>query len=296
MKKKETYYLIDYENVHADGLKGCEKLGSKDHIYIFFTQNAKNLDMTEISNHGDAELDMFEVAAGNQSLDMHIVSYMGYLAGQYNGGCKVVVVSKDTDYDKIIKFWNEQSNVAFSRSHHIDISETQKKDTSSKQSISTSNQKPNVSGEEKTKLNNEIMKVMSDEGYEPRDVNDIAQIVSGAYGDKYMLRIVHNRLEEKYIDYLDIYNTVKPVISKYMKDGFLKQTNSAKESEKTLKNNEIQTLLSELGYSREIISKVASIVVNNMVNGKQQIYRTIISEYGQTEGLEIYRSIKKNIG
>ncbi len=32
----ETYYLIDYENVHMDGLEGCDTLGKTDHIVIFF--------------------------------------------------------------------------------------------------------------------------------------------------------------------------------------------------------------------------------------------------------------------
>ncbi len=77
MRIIETYYLIDYENVHSDGLTGCEKLGNADHIVIFFTQNATNLDMREIADHGSAELTMIEVPSGKQSADMHIVSYLG---------------------------------------------------------------------------------------------------------------------------------------------------------------------------------------------------------------------------
>ena len=68
----ETYYLIDYENVRGDGLKGCQNLVKSDHIIIFFTQNAKSIDMSDISNHGEAELAMIEVPAGKQSADMHI--------------------------------------------------------------------------------------------------------------------------------------------------------------------------------------------------------------------------------
>lgn len=81
----ETYFLIDYENVHADGLSGCQNLGKTDHIYIFFTQNARNIDMTCISKFRDAELKPIQVPAGKQSADMHIGSYLGYLAGIGNG-------------------------------------------------------------------------------------------------------------------------------------------------------------------------------------------------------------------
>ena len=103
----ETYYLIDYENVHGNGLSGCQDLGKNDHIVIFFTQNARNIDMNDISNHGDAELEMIEVPTGKQSADMHIGSYLGYLAGKSGKNCNVVIVSKDTDFDKVIKFWKE---------------------------------------------------------------------------------------------------------------------------------------------------------------------------------------------
>ena len=30
-------YLIDFENVHSDGLKGIEQLGKKDKCYIFYS-------------------------------------------------------------------------------------------------------------------------------------------------------------------------------------------------------------------------------------------------------------------
>lgn len=33
-------YLIDFENVHSDGLKGIEQLGEKDKCYIFYSEHA----------------------------------------------------------------------------------------------------------------------------------------------------------------------------------------------------------------------------------------------------------------
>lgn len=115
----ETHYLIDYENVHGDGLSGCQDLGKTDHIVIFFTQNAKNIDMSDISNHGSAELEMIEVPAGKQSADMHIGSYLGYLAGKCGKNCNVVIVSKDTDFDNVIKFWKQKTGITASRTQQI---------------------------------------------------------------------------------------------------------------------------------------------------------------------------------
>ena len=33
-------YLIDFENVHSDGLKGIEQLDRKDECYIFYSEHA----------------------------------------------------------------------------------------------------------------------------------------------------------------------------------------------------------------------------------------------------------------
>lgn len=54
-----------------------------EHIYIFFTKNAKKIDISEIAKHGEAELKMIEVPARKQSTDIHIGSYLGYLSGKH---------------------------------------------------------------------------------------------------------------------------------------------------------------------------------------------------------------------
>lgn len=171
----ETYYLIDYENVRGDGLKGCQNLVKSDHIIIFFTQNAKSIDMSDISNHGEAELAMIEVPAGKQSADMHIGSYIGYLVGKNGNKCKVVVVSKDTDFDKVIDFWKKMAGIAASRSQQIKKTETNSaaKPAASKEKQSEGNAaKENV--KDKSDVNAEIQKALSKAGIS----NDIVSYVT----------------------------------------------------------------------------------------------------------------------
>ena len=36
----ETYYLVDFENVHDEGVANIATLSKDDHIHIFFTKNA----------------------------------------------------------------------------------------------------------------------------------------------------------------------------------------------------------------------------------------------------------------
>lgn len=289
----ETYYLIDYENVGSDGLSGCDKLNKTDHIIIFFTKNAKKIDMSEIADHGNAKLDMIEVPAGKQSADIHIGSYLGYLTG-VNKDCSIIIISKDTDFDNVIKFWKDKTGVKVSRAQKIKVSIS--KNTTSKQVASQKKITTKVSGAKKTKLNQEIMQSVRAAGFDAALGNEVAKLVTGSYGKERLMNEVHNILREKYTNYLQVYKAIKPVLSKYADNPM---TNPAKvvESDKQVVNNKIMKLLSRAGFEREIVGYVTSTVVKyvGVKNGKQQIYRTIILKYGQNKGLNIYNHIKKHI-
>ena len=294
----ETYYLIDYENVHGDGLSGCQDLGKNDSIVIFFTPNAKNIDMSDISDHGAAKLEMIKVPAGKQSADMHIGSYLGYLVGKNGKDCKVVIVSKDTDFDNVIKFWNQRTGITATRTEQIKKKITKKQEPKKLQSQSTNKMPVKVSSTRKTRLNQEVMQAMRSEGYDASTANKVAQIATSFYGDEHMLSEIHNELMDTYTDYLDVYASIRPVLSKYV-DIKQSQSNDSSVSpqEKTATNSEIQKELSKAGFTNDIIKFVASTAVRNLTvkNGKQQTYRDIISEFGQNRGLNIYNHIKKLI-
>lgn len=293
----ENYYLIDYENVHSDGLTGCEKLGKADHIIIFFTQNATNLDMREIADHGSAELNMIEVPSGKQSADMHIVSYLGYLAGKNGKNCNVVIVSRDTDFDNVVAFWKDKTGIRASREQQIKKKAVLVESSDNKKTAEQKTRRK-ISGVQKTKFNTEIMQTVRSAGYDASVANTAAQIASGFLGDEHMLSEVHNALRDRYVNYLEVYNAAKPVLSKYAETMPLQDvmtTVSAKE--KTAINTKVMQLLSKAGYVNDIAAYVASTTVKNYgaKDAKQQIYRAIISKYGQKKGLAIYNQIKKHI-
>ena len=38
----ETFYLIDFENVHNDGIANIESMTKEEHVHIFSTHNVTN--------------------------------------------------------------------------------------------------------------------------------------------------------------------------------------------------------------------------------------------------------------
>ena len=214
----ETFYLIDYENVHGDGLTGCQDLGKKDHIVIFFTPNAKKIDMSEISDHGSADLEMIEVPAGKQSADMHIGSYLGYLAGKNEKNCSIVIVSKDSDFDKVISFWVKKTGIAADRTEQIKKRETKKRQQAKQHQVVPGKTCAEENGTKK-KLNQEVIQRLRSKRYESSVANTVAEIVMRCYGNERMLLQVHNALKDTYSNYLEVYETIKPVLVKYADAG-----------------------------------------------------------------------------
>ena len=101
------HFLIDYENRNEYGLAGIRSLSMEDHVYILFSQNACKLDLNVISDTA-CSIHAIKVQPGRQSLDMHLVSCLGFLLNQYGTENVYYVISDDTDFDKVIEFWKER--------------------------------------------------------------------------------------------------------------------------------------------------------------------------------------------
>lgn len=197
MPALETHYLIDFENVHEAGLSGAEKLGGQDHIHLFSTKNAPSISFEALAQFNSSNFSVHVIPDGNQSLDMHLVSYLGYLIGKNKSNeCKYIIISKDTDYDKVISFWKKENASNVSRQTKISAGKKKKQSTNT------------------TESNNEIKKILSNAKLDNKIITYVSSLVDKHHAEK---------------------------------------------------------------------------------NAKQTIYRAIIAEYGQNQGLNIYNHIKKSI-
>ena len=242
MKIIKTYYLIDYENVGSEGFKGCGKLRETDIIYLFYTDNSRKIDLDIINDHGEAKLVTHKVPTGNQSADMHLGSYLGYLIGKECTGqdeeCKIVVISKDTGFDHIIEFWKTEKNVKISRNEKISGKQVQ------------------------------------------------ARKQTGKEKDRQVTEQTDQKTEKQSVKQSENQNTKKP------KQKIIDMKAGTKKLQQ-----ELVLVLDKAGMPKEVVNYVSTTVEKNAEdkNRKQQIYRSIISKYGQTKGLNIYNHIKKKI-
>lgn len=207
----EVYYLIDFENVHNEGLENIDSLTKKEHLYIFSTENALNIRMDILFSRG-IDMKGHIVPAGKQSLDMHLVSCLGYLLGIYGKQCAYVIISKDTDYDNIIEFWKKQGYSHISRKPRIPGG-------SANQTLNNkivAGMSYNFSGKERSELNVFMQHKLIAMGYLSSDANRICKHVVAHCNDERMLIGIHNDLRNDYSDYLEVYEDVKTILAKFI--------------------------------------------------------------------------------
>ena len=100
-------YLVDFENVHSEGLKGVDNLDENDRVYLFYSPNA---DSITFETHfklmrSKAPIEMFEAKrTGKNAIDFHLSSFLGYLLAKDDDET-YFVVSKDNGYQYSFDFW-----------------------------------------------------------------------------------------------------------------------------------------------------------------------------------------------
>lgn len=103
-------YLIDFENVHSDGLKGIEKLERSDECYIFYSEHAGVLtfNMHKKITESRAKIYYVEAQVGmKNALDFQLVSYLGYMLRE-KPEAKYCLISNDKAFELVSKFWQDK--------------------------------------------------------------------------------------------------------------------------------------------------------------------------------------------
>ena len=125
-------YLIDYENVHYAGWEGIEHLTKEDEVILFYSENASTIPMDlhiKVAT-SRARLRYIHVEkTGKNYLDFQLSALSGYLVAE-SGQEEFVVVSKDTGFNAIVDFWNQQDfldkKIHFARREQIALTSSKK--------------------------------------------------------------------------------------------------------------------------------------------------------------------------
>lgn len=108
------YFLVDFENVHSEGLRGVEFLKKSDSLTLFFSQAAHVCEsryLKEIVDSG-CSFDTCKLArTGKNGLDFYIATRVGEFYGAGIKTTQVAIISKDQGYRAVRDYWNANQSV-----------------------------------------------------------------------------------------------------------------------------------------------------------------------------------------
>lgn len=102
------YFLVDFENVRSNGLRGAEYLDKNDYLTLFFSSAAhscENRYLEEIEQSGCVFDTCKLVKTGKNGLDFYIATRVGEFYGNGHDD-RVAIISKDLGFHAVRDYWD----------------------------------------------------------------------------------------------------------------------------------------------------------------------------------------------
>lgn len=250
-------YLVDFENVHSEGLKGVDNLDENDRVYLFYSPNA---DSITFETHfrlmrSKAQIEMFEAKrTGKNAIDFHLSSFLGYLLAKDETET-YFVVSKDNGYQYSFDFWRayfKEMKLKLFYAYSIDRG---------------------INLQRKSELS-----------VEPQDEPVIEEQPIIVAPETEQPTEIPQTVEEPTVDDPDTVLTV---------DDILREQGHQPPEEEDVNKERRELLRKKLDedMTDDELNKLISYLDN--CETLQDLYRSIIRAFGQSRGLVVYRAVKK---
>ena len=271
-------YLIDFENVGNEGLKGIELLEKEDSVHIFYNEAVSRLTfpMAEKIFRCKAQVRFFAASVGgNNALDFQLSSWLGYLYAQnreeiYN------IISRDKGFLHAAEFWRALKEVGEPKIYcWPSISLAQKRNMVEPKEKEIENVveelKETAENDRQIEKQNEVKEKI--EEITENGESSIKRILEGQENTEEIIG-KKGEIEEKEEMIEEKRGEEKEIEEQKVQSG--------------LKDTIHRILGKEIEEAEE--EKVCGLVRDS--ENKMDLYRMIVTKFGQKRGQEIYRGIK----
>ena len=330
---RQTIYLVDFENVRTKGLSDLPDVDASSAIHIFYSANAAKIDIRVVGDilARTGKLSFIEIHPGSQSLDMHLVSYLGYLIGQEPDikNCSFVILSNDKDYDHVIEFWQSRGVTIIRRGLEQEApkprtrtSRTRKTaartaDKPAEKQAEQMGEKPADKAPEKPaeKPSEKVSDKPADKPVENPPVKAPEKPVEKAPDkpvEKPPVKTPEKPVEkpadkpadaprqlpairpDKPADKSADRSAAQPASSPAGAPAEASKPEAPKgNSRNTEISNAVQRVCRDSGIDNQIAGRISSLVVKQYGAGKAKVYAALLQTFGREKGLLYYRTIKK---
>ena len=280
----EKIFLIDFENVHEKGLEGIGCLKPEDTVHLFYTKNASKISL-DILSEIQAKLRFHKVNVGKQSLDMQLVSYLGFLIGTVGKEPEYIIVSNDAGFHNTLAFWGEKDTK---------ISQMKSMKAEKVEDVSHVSPQPVRTASAKSPYRMRAAQASAPAGKIPvspapqsTPVSSPAEPVPAPANSMPATTVTASDPGPAVAASVEETGAVRP--SEVQNNHPVRGA-----TEKTQMNNKITVALRDRKVESEKIGKATATVMKlyGSRNFRQSAYREMIKLFGQKEGLELYNIIR----
>lgn len=316
-------FLIDFENVHDEGLDGYGDLNENDKVFFFYSIQIKNISFDRHVEMMNCKASVEYIKTGKTAknyLDFQLTTYLGYLLGKGEQG-KIYIISKDQGFDSTVDFWLERG-YQITRQESIDghLLSIKKKTVRAAKPVKTV--KPAKPAKpEKTAKQEKPAKAEKIEKQEKPDkaeksaktgkVGNAGKITIAEGGNKLALQNATEKAAESGTPIMSeiAANPGTPITSEIaanpgmatMSEKVAKPTTPAK----AMKQQKRPTPISQLTESsrktirnaikgEELVASAYTTIYRYFLNStsKQNFWQSLVKAFGQERGTSIYNSLK----
>lgn len=214
-------FLIDYENVNKDGLKGIELLDCNSNVIVFYNNNCTiPINLMLQLQQSSIKFEWIELTeSGENALDFQITTYLGYIIARFQClNCinnEIYIISKDNGYNSAIKFVKSKFDVTVKKYTSIENALNNKSVsttaivTAPPTGICVANQNNQSTIHRKI---NELLKDAKLDTYITQSSNIFNIFIKST-----SLADFSNNLKQKFTDGNDIYLALRPYFKEYLK-------------------------------------------------------------------------------
>lgn len=100
-------YLVDYENVHREGLRGISHVLPENQVAVFYSGNPPEVDILRrlANKYDNSGLELFcHHKVWKNYEDFQLSTYLGYMVSDPSVD-RIRIISKDHGFDAVVDFW-----------------------------------------------------------------------------------------------------------------------------------------------------------------------------------------------
>ena len=306
----KTFYLIDFENTGLRGLDVIENINpATERISVFSTEKAPNIPtatvakIIEILKLNLAAFEIHEVPVKSQSVDMHLVSYLGYLVGIHGTTSEYVILSNDTDYDNIVKDWKTRENIDIKRQGRPATTKKSSETTAVEQSetVAPKPEEPHETSVKSACSPAEIdwniitQNAVRSAGYTGEYPGKVASIVCKSRKEVDFCQKVHEKLDAAFPKEKKLQEVVESFVKRTLEIRSDYSYKAPRTPTKTKSLQHIATLILADSKIDEGTIKEAVVIISEFydkIDAKSALYGALTSKFKQAKGRNVYNLLK----